>query len=229
MARRRTLNRGPGGWRVPVSEDRWPGEDGQEELYAAFAALGGPLTRDEFMQIPRDTVMRFLGSPVNLAALVRLASLLLGGDIVAAEAVVQDSFAALQDAWSRLGDLAKARLYLYQAIVNRSRSVRRRWHAGDHKAPDAPGAGHAATGGLDREPPAGALGALPDRQFEAVVLRNYMGLSEQQAAVAMGISTGAARAHLARGTASLPRPPRPKGSSGASARSARSAADEHVL
>lgn len=108
-----------------MSEDRWPGEDGWEELYAAFAALGGPLTRDEFMQVPRDTFMRLLGSPVNRAFLVRQASLLLGGDAAAAEAVVQDSFAALQDAWSRLGDLAKARLYLYQMIVNRSRSVRR--------------------------------------------------------------------------------------------------------
>ena len=54
-----------------------------------------------------------------------------------------------------------------------------------------------------------ALRALPDRQLEAVVLRHYMGLSEQQAAAAMGISTGAARAHLASGTASLPRLPRP--------------------
>jgi DNA-directed RNA polymerase specialized sigma24 family protein len=193
-----------------VSEDRWPGEDGREELYAAFAALGGPLTRDEFMQVPRDTFMRLLGSPVNRAFLVRQASLLLGGDAAAAEAVVQDSFAALQDAWSRLGDLAKARLYLYQMIVNRSRSVRRCRRAGDHKAPDAPGAGHAATGGLDRETRVCALRALPDRQLEAVVLHTYMGLSGQQAAAAMGISTGAARAHIARATASLPRPPQPE-------------------
>ncbi len=39
------------GWRVPVSEDRRPDEDGPEELYATFAALGGPLTRDEFMRV----------------------------------------------------------------------------------------------------------------------------------------------------------------------------------
>lgn len=35
-----------------MSEDKGPGEDGQEELYAVFAALGGPLSRDEFMQVP---------------------------------------------------------------------------------------------------------------------------------------------------------------------------------
>ena len=58
--------------------------------------------------------------------------------------------------------------------------------------------------------PGFALRVLPDRQLEAAVLRHYMGLSEQQAAVTMGISTGAARAHLARGAASLPRPPQPE-------------------
>jgi hypothetical protein len=52
-----------GHWRVPVSQRKGPGEDGQEELFAAFAALGGPLSRDEFMQVPRDTFMRLLGSP----------------------------------------------------------------------------------------------------------------------------------------------------------------------
>jgi DNA-directed RNA polymerase specialized sigma24 family protein len=86
----------------------------------------------------------------------------------------------------------------------------RHWRAGDHKAPAAPGAGHAAIGDLDRETRVCALRALPDRQLEAVVLRNYIGLSEQPAAVAMGISTGAARAHLARGTASLLRPSQPE-------------------
>jgi DNA-directed RNA polymerase specialized sigma24 family protein len=84
----------------------------------------------------------------------------------------------------------KARLYLYRAIVNRSRSVRRCRQAGERRVADAPGAGHAATGDLDRVTRVCALRALPDRQLEAVVLRNDMGLSEQQAAAAMGISIG---------------------------------------
>lgn len=111
--------------------------------------------------------MRPLGSPVNLASLVQQASLLLGSDIAAAEAVVQDSLAALQEAWSRLGDLVKARLYLYHAIVNRSRSVRRWRPARESQAADAPGAGHAATGDLDRVTGICALRALPDRSGTA--------------------------------------------------------------
>jgi DNA-directed RNA polymerase specialized sigma24 family protein len=196
------------GWRVPVSEGSRPDEDGPEELYAAFAALGGPLTRDEFMRVPLDKIMPFVGSAGARSALVRLAALLLGGDTAAAETVVRDSFAALHDAWSRLGDLTKAQLYLLQAVVNRSRSVRRR-RVDDHNAlqpaSDAAGAG----AGLDRGNGVCALRALPDRQLEAVVLRNYMGLSEQHTARAMGISLGAVNAHLARGVASLARPRQP--------------------
>ena len=136
-------------WRVPVSEGSQPGEDGPEELYAAFAALGGPLTRDEFMRVPLDKIIQFSGSAGTHSALVRLATLLLRGDTSAAEAVVQDSLAALQDAWSRLGDLTKAQLYLLHAVVNQSRSVRRR-RVDDRNllqpAPDTAGARAAWTG-----------------------------------------------------------------------------------
>jgi DNA-directed RNA polymerase specialized sigma24 family protein len=52
--------------------------------------------------------------------------------------------------------------------------------------------------------------AAPDRQLEAIVLHKYLGLSERQAARAMSISSGAARAHLARGLALLPRRPQPE-------------------
>lgn len=67
--------------------------DGQGELYAAFEALGGPLTWDELTQL--------LGSDQYRPALVQQAKLLLDGDGAAAEQVVLASFAALQDAWSR--------------------------------------------------------------------------------------------------------------------------------
>jgi hypothetical protein len=48
-----------------MSEDSRPGEDhGQDELIAAFAALGGRLTGDEFM--------RLLGSAEYYGSVVRL-------------------------------------------------------------------------------------------------------------------------------------------------------------
>ena len=178
-----------------MSEDWRPGEDhGQDELIAAFAALGGRLTGDEFM--------RLLGSAEYYGSVVRLAGLLLAGDTAAADTVARDSLAALQQTWSRLGDPEKARVYLYQTVLNRARSVRRDRVIGEREtpqaAPDALGAGHAAADDLGREPWVGALRALPGCQREAVVLHYYLGLSGQQAAQVMCISAEAARSHLAR-------------------------------
>ncbi len=57
---------------------------------------------------------------------------------------------------------------------------------------------------------AGALGALPARQREAVVLHTRLGLSRQQAAEVMGVSAGAFSSHLARAMSSLRHPPQPE-------------------
>ncbi len=195
------------GLEVPVAEDEGPGDDDEEELYAAFAALGGPLTGEELRRFPLDRLL--LGSAGGPPAVVRQASLLLGGDIAAAEAVVQDSVAAVKDAWSRLGDLAKARLHFWHAVLSRSRSVRRHERDGDRSVAAAQGAGHESVDDLGQETGSTALRALPVRQLEAVVLHCYVGLSERQVATAMSISTGAARAHLSRGITSLRHPPQP--------------------
>ena len=189
-----------------MSHDGQPEPDGQDELYAAFEALGGPLTRDEFTQL--------LGSDQYRPALVQQARLLLGGDGAAAEQVVQASFAALQNAWSQLGAPGQARVWLLRAIVNRSRSV---WwdrdadgHGASQPAADVPGAADKATGGPDLDAGAAALGALPVRQREAVILHTRLGLSRRQAAEVMGISVGAFSSHLARGMSSLRHPPQPE-------------------
>ena len=194
------------GWRLPVSHDEQPEPEGQDELYAAFEALGGALTWDE--------LTRLLGSDQYRPALVQQARLLLDGNGAAAEQVVQASFAALQEAWSRLGDPGQARVWLLRAIVNRSRSVRRHRDAGGRgaspPAADGPGAADQAVGGPDLDAGAGALGALPVRQREAVVLHTRLGLSRRQAAQVMGISVGAVSSHLARGMSSLRHPPQPE-------------------
>jgi DNA-directed RNA polymerase specialized sigma24 family protein len=170
-----------------MSQDERPeDEEGQDEVFAAFEALGGQLTWDE--------LDRLLGFGKYQAVLTRQAALLVGGDTVAADEVVRASLAGLQEARSRLDNPGQARAWLYRAVVNNARSVRR--------YRDAP---QAAPGEQARFR---ALLALPDRQREAVVLRNFMGLSEEQAAAAMSISTGAMRSHLRRGISSLPRRPR---------------------
>jgi RNA polymerase sigma-70 factor (sigma-E family) len=139
-------------------------------------------------------------------SLVRLAVLLVG-DVAAAEEAVQDSFIAMHGTWRRLQDRDKALSYLHQSVVNRSRSILRyRLLAGlstPGRAPEMPAAGQGAIAQPERTPVIFALHALPPRQREALVLRFYLDLPEEQVASAMGISRGAVTRHTARAMAAL--------------------------
>ena len=138
--------------------------------------------------------------------LVRLAALLVR-DAATAEDVVQDAFAAMAGGWQRLGDTEKALAYLRQAVVNRSRSVLRHRSVAEKNLqqalPDMPGADPGEPDLLDRPAAMAALRGLPERQREAVVLRYYADLSEDQIAAAMCISRGAVKSHTARGLSAL--------------------------
>jgi RNA polymerase sigma-70 factor (sigma-E family) len=139
-------------------------------------------------------------------SLVRLAILLVR-DAGTAEEVVQDSFLAMHSAWRRVRDSDKTLSYLRKSVVNRSRSVLRHRVVVDRRAPkatpDMPSAEYGALSLLERSAVIAALRTLPQRQREALVLRYYADLSEEQIAAAMGISRGAVKSHTARGTASL--------------------------
>lgn len=142
----------------------------------------------------------------NYRSLVRL-SVLLVRDISTAEEVVQDAFVAMHNAWRRLRDPEKALSYLRQSVVNRSRSVLRHRAVVEKYAPkglpDAPSAENGAITELERTEVIKALGELPTRQREALVLRYYADLSEAEIASTMGISRGAVKSHTARGMAAL--------------------------
>jgi len=138
-------------------------------------------------------------------ALVRMAALLVG-DVATAEAIVQESFVAMHGAWRRLRDSDKALPYLRQCLVNRSRSVlRHRIVIGRNRSKPKPGLPRAEPQALPLPEHAvvGALRALPLRQREALVLIYYGGLTEAQAASAMGISPGAVKSHLGRAVEAL--------------------------
>lgn len=139
-------------------------------------------------------------------SLVRLAALLVR-DIATAEEVVQDAFVAMHGAWRRLRDPEKALSYLRQSVVNRSRSVLRHRAVVEKYAPkglpDAPSAENGAIVELERSAVVKALGTLPTRQREALVLRYYGDFSEAEIAATMGISRGAVKSHTARGMAAL--------------------------
>ena len=137
----------------------------------------------------------------HYVALVRLAVMLLR-DVTAAEEVVQDAFVALHRRRPLLRDPDRALAYLRRAVVNGSRSVLRHHAVAAGNPPPPP---HAVPRGEHGEMAAvaEALGTLPRRQCEAVILRYYADLSETETAAAMGISQDAARRHAVRGIAAL--------------------------
>jgi RNA polymerase sigma-70 factor (sigma-E family) len=132
--------------------------------------------------------------------LVRLAALLVR-NAAAAEEVVQDSFVATHRRWHRLGDSDRALSYLRESVVNRSRSARRPRADSDHAAsqplPGITGPGRDPITAPAQSAVVGAMGALPQRQREALVLRYYGNLTDPQIAAAMGVSLGAVKAHTA--------------------------------
>lgn len=66
-----------------------------------------------------------------------------------------------------------------------------------------PSAEQGAITQLERRAVIAALRSLPARQREAVMLRYYLDLSEEEVACAMKISRGAVKSHTARAKAAL--------------------------
>jgi RNA polymerase sigma factor (sigma-70 family) len=126
---------------------------------------------------------------------------------------VQDAFVAMHGRWGRLHDNDSALAYLRQSVVNRSRSVLRhrsvaRRHLSSTDAAagavrTAPAADIGALGVARRRAVLDALGQLPDRQREVLVLRHYLELSEAEIADALGIARGSVKSHASRGSAAL--------------------------
>jgi RNA polymerase sigma-70 factor (sigma-E family) len=131
------------------------------------------------------------------AAMVRLAHLLTGSN-AAAEDLVQDAFARVQQAWGRIDDPVP---YLRATVVNACRS----WHRSRRREARrlrAVAAGEDAVD-LGARELLDAVDRLPSGQRTALVLRFYEGLSEAQIAQAMGCRPGTVKSHVHRGLAAL--------------------------
>ncbi|MQA16729.1 MAG: SigE family RNA polymerase sigma factor [Pseudonocardiaceae bacterium] len=133
--------------------------------------------------------------------LVRLAILLVDGPATA-EDVVQEAFTGLHRHWSGLRDEAAALGYLRTAVVNGSRSVlRRRRTARSYVPPHAPHARSAESLAMltaEHQAVVTALGKLPRRQREVLVLRYYGSMTESEIAEATGVSKGTVKSTASR-------------------------------
>jgi DNA-directed RNA polymerase specialized sigma24 family protein len=120
--------------------------------------------------------------------LLRLAVLLVP-DIAMAEEIVHDAFAAMCAERKRLRDTGAATAFLLRAVICGTRSATIRKTPGDRGYGTGPDDGSV----LD------ALRTLKSSQREALVLRYYASLPEEQAAAAMNVRLAELKAHVASG------------------------------
>ena len=140
--------------------------------------------------------------------LVRLA-LLMTGDLATAEDVVQDAFEHLHRHWRRLREPGSGLAYARTSVVNGCRMAHRRRAVARRYAPRLAGsaaAGPDATAAMaDESEMVAALGVLPRRQREILVLRFYADLAPAEVAATLRISESTVRSATSRGLAGLAR------------------------
>ena len=138
--------------------------------------------------------------------LIRLAVVMLG-DRAAAEAAVQEAFCGLYRRWHALSDPGKALSYVRSSVINSCRTVLRRRRRQASQAGDRPGESAEALALISEEhrQVLTAIRSLPARQREALVLRFYLDLDEEEIAASMRISRGTVKSTTSRALAALGR------------------------
>lgn len=107
------------------------------------------------------------------------------GDWGRAEEILQGALTQLYVAWPRLERDGTEEAFVRRRIV---------------RAKVRPDAESADVGGSPRDPLLEALLGLPPKQRKVVLLRDWVGLSDEEAADELGITVGSVRAHAARAT-----------------------------
>jgi RNA polymerase sigma-70 factor (sigma-E family) len=123
------------------------------------------------------------------------------GDPSAAEDVAAEALTRLYVRWPRLRDADYRDAWVMKVSGNLAIDVLRRRPPGvDGRAPRSVDAHDLAALRLAL---AAALIRLPRRQREAVTLRFFADMTEDQVAQSLGVSTGAVKSHVHRGLATL--------------------------
>jgi RNA polymerase sigma-70 factor (sigma-E family) len=122
-----------------------------------------------------------------------------------AEDLAQDAMARVLERWDRVREVEDPVGYVYRVALNRRRSLLRRLAVGVRKAPgpQPDPAGEPMTAVEDRDAIRRALQALPDTQREALVLCDWLGMTDSEAGAVLRISAGAVRTRLHRARAAM--------------------------
>ena len=141
------------------------------------------------------------------SAHLRRVAYLVCGDWHMAEDAVSTALAKLYVAWHRIRDVGRvdayARTMVIRAVMDEHRRPWRREHARDNQdAIDLEAPDHADAVD-DKVVLRRALGQLPKGRRAVLVLRFYEGLSVEETAEALGLSTGTVKSQTARGLSAL--------------------------
>lgn len=162
---------------------------------------------DAEMQDEEAAVAVSLLYQATALGLIRLAYVILG-DRQAAEDVVQEAFFGLFRRWDRLSNVEGAEYYVRVSVLNGCRSaLRHRTVLGRHALYElpAPSADAAVLGNEERAELIRGIEQLPMRQREAIVLRYYLDLPDNEIATLMGISPSTVRSTVHRALESVGR------------------------
>jgi RNA polymerase sigma factor (sigma-70 family) len=138
---------------------------------------------------------------------VRLARALylLTGSTAEADELTQDAMVRVYERWDRVRQMDSPQGYLFRTALNLHRS-RLRWVASRARqilqAAPSPDPAEVVQ---SRDTLARALALLPTGQREAVVLVEWLGMDQEEAATALRIKPGSVRARLSRAKADLRR------------------------
>ena len=136
--------------------------------------------------------------------LIRLAVVMLG-DRPAAEDVVQEAFCGLYRRWHSLSDTGNALSYVRSSVINGCRSAlrKRRLPRGLRWEPAGESPESAVLISEEHQEVLAAMRRLPVRQREAVVLRFYLDLGEEEIAASMRVTRGTVKSTTSRALAAL--------------------------
>ncbi len=122
-----------------------------------------------------------------------------------AEDLAQDAMARVLERWDRVATTEDPVGYVFRVALNRQRSLLRRLAIAVRKTPrpDVDRQLEPMSAVDDRDAIRRALNSLPASQRDTLILCDWLDMSDEEAAHALGISRGAARTRLHRARAAM--------------------------
>lgn len=128
---------------------------------------------------------------------------LLTGSASEADELTQETMVRVYERWDRIQQMDSPQGYLFRTALNLHRSRVRRLASRARHIVEATPSPDPAEVVQHRDSLERALGSLPAGQREALVLVEWMGMDQQEAAATLGIRPGSVRARLSRAKADL--------------------------